>query len=381
MYQNLLSSYAIDVFLPIVKWIVIGIFLAVIITGVLFYALKREKFSSFVKTATLSLFPFLLAIGLACIIMEISKSFSQAYTDENWLDRKALVSYVLIPLSIFTALLLFSFITLFIVSKKSKPESKNKAIKKTLSICGIIDLVALIVSGITLAIYYDKKFKNDGYYNSTTASVNQPVLYITAFILIITLIALCFLFDKDKKPLDTKCIATAGITVAMSFGLSYIKLFELPQGGTVTLFSLLPIMIFSYVYGTKKGVFVCFIYGVLQALQDPWIIHPAQFLLDYPVAFATIGLAGIFANVTKLETLPQLTFVLGGVFAGCMRFFSHVLSGVFAFSAYAEGLNPWVYSLAYNSFVFVDIAIVLVVGTIVFSSKAFVKEMKKISSK
>ncbi len=378
---NLLSTYAIDLILPIAKWIVIGAVGAVIISLVLVYFLKKDFFSKFSKIILLSLFFFLLIIGLICLIAEITKSFSFEYAEENWLDREALINYVLIPLSCFLFILLASAVAIFIVAKKSSEESKAKNVKKTTLIAGIINLLSLIATGVLIAVYYDLKFKNDGYYNSETATVNQPVLYITAGILIVTLIALAFILDRDKKPLDTRCIAMAGITVAMSFGLSYIKLFELPQGGSVTLFSLLPIMIFSYLYGTKKGVFVCLIYGVLQAVQDPWIIHPAQFILDYPVAFASIGISGLFKGVKKLEKLPQITFLLGGILAGVLRFICHVLSGVFAFSAYAEGLNSWIYSLGYNSFVFVDIAIVLVIGVIVFSSKAFIKELEKIQAK
>ena len=379
--SNLLSNFAIDSFLPIAKWVVVGIVGAVIISLVLVFFLKKDFFKKFAKITLLSLFFFLLAVGLCCLIMEITKSFSPEYAEKNWLDRKALISYVLVPISCFIAVLLASGVALFVVSKKSKEENKAKNVKKTSIIAGAICLVALIVTGILIAVYYDMKFKNDGYYNSDTASVNQPVLYIAAGLIIVTLIALAFILDRDKKTLDTRCIAMAGITVAMSFGLSYVKLFELPQGGSVTLFSLLPIMIFSFMYGTKKGVFVCLIYGVLQAVQDPWIIHPAQFMLDYPVAFASIGLSGLLRGVGKLKNLPQVSFLLGGIIASAIRFLTHVLSGVFAFSAYAEGLNPWVYSLGYNSFVFVDIAIVLVIGVIVFSSKSFLKELNKIETK
>ena len=378
---NLLATFAIDNFLPIAKWVVIGVVAAVIIALVLAFFIKRELFPKVAKILLLSLFFFLLAIGLACLIMEIAKSFSPEYALENWLDRTAIISYVLIPISVLIFIILASGVSIFIVSKKSSQENKEKNVKKTTLITGIISLVALIVSGVLIAVYYDLKFKNDGYYNSDTASVNQPVLYVSAILIIITLIALAFILDRNKKGLDTRCIAMAGITVAMSFGLSYIKLFELPQGGSVTLFSLLPIMIFSYMYGTKKGVFVCLIYGVLQAVQDPWIIHPAQFILDYPVAFASIGLSGVFRGIQKLEKFPQVTFLMGGIIASVLRFICHVLSGVFAFSAYAEGLNPWIYSLGYNSFVFVDIAIVLVIGVIVFSSKAFIKELSKIENK
>jgi thiamine transporter len=166
----------------------------------------------------------------------------------------------------------------------------------------------------------------------------------------------------------------------MSFGLSFVKIFRMPQGGSITLFSLLPIMIFSFLYGTKKGVFVCLIYGVLQGIQDPWIIHPAQFLLDYPVAFSAIGISGAFAQISKLKNKPQIAFLLGAIPASSLRFISHVLSGVFAFaSTYAGDINSWIYSLTYNSYVFVDIAVVIVIGAIVFSSKTFVKELTKLS--
>lgn len=103
------------------------------------------------------------------------------------------------------------------------------------------------------------------------------------------------------------------------------------QGGSVTAASLLPLMIYSYMFGVKKGIFAGFIYGVLQAIQDPWLIHPAQFLLDYPVAFACIGIAGLFAKTEKLAKLPQVQFGLGAIAASALRFLCHILSGVFAF--------------------------------------------------
>ena len=166
----------------------------------------------------------------------------------------------------------------------------------------------------------------------------------------------------------------------MSFALSYIRIVPMPQGGSITLASLLPLMIYSYMFGVRKGVFAGFIYGILQAVQDPWILHPAQFLLDYPVAFAAIGLTGMFRRVKAFEKLPQVSFALGAIVAGVLRFVSHVFSGVFAFSEYAGGDNPWLYSLGYNAFVFADIAIVIVVGVLLLSSRAFLKEMNRYSA-
>lgn len=367
--QNLLTPFAIEVFEPIAKWLAIGVVIIMLISWLVVFLMKKESFIRFMKTTLFILFVFLLVLGLTCLIMEIGKKYSLSYADENGLDTLAVATHVLIPTAVLLVLLLLTALVTVIVTKKSTAETAGSNTKKCLTVFGIIDLLALIATGVLMAIYFESV--KDWY-----ETLNQPVLYISSALLIIALVALAFILDKNEKPFDTRCIALAGITVAMSFGLSYIKLFEMPQGGSITLCSLLPIMIFSYVYGPKKGVFVCFIYGVLQAIQDPWIIHPAQFLLDYPVAFATIGLSGIFAN--SFKNLPQVGFLLGGIVASAARFISHVLSGVFAFaSTYAGDVDSWLYSLGYNSFVFIDIAIVLVIGAIVFSSKAFVKELDK----
>ena len=115
-------------------------------------------------------------------------------------------------------------------------------------------------------------------------------------------------------------------------------------------------------------------------MQDPWIIHPAQFLLDYPVAFTSIGLCGIFRN-KKTEKSNVLSFTFGALFVGTLRFIAHVLAGTFAFEAYAEGQNPFVYSLLYNSYVFIDIIIVAAVGALLFRSNAFSRELKRLSGR
>jgi thiamine transporter len=210
--------------------------------------------------------------------------------------------------------------------------------------------------------------------------LNQTMLYISSAILVVILTTLAFILDKSQKPFNTRCVAMAGITVAMSFGLSYIKLWEMPQGGSVTLASLLPVMIFSFIYGTKKGVFVCLIYGILQAIQDPWIIHPAQFLLDYPIAFTAVGLAGIFKSSKINDKAPRLAFSLGCGAVGLFRYIAHTLSGIFAFEAYAKGQNAVLFSLGYNLYVLVDIALVIAVGALILSSKSLTKELTKARS-
>ena len=156
----------------------------------------------------------------------------------------------------------------------------------------------------------------------------------------------------------------------------------MPQGGSLTLASLLPLMIYCCMFGTRRGTIACLIYGVLQAVQDPWIIHPMQFLLDYPLAFGMVGISGIFIEKKVFKNKKILGFLLGGVVAVIGRFICHVLSGVFAFSVWAN-LEKYstvlAYSMAYNSFAFIDMVIALAAGSMLFMSKAFTAQMEKSS--
>ena len=155
-----------------------------------------------------------------------------------------------------------------------------------------------------------------------------------------------------------RMIANAALCLALAFVLSYIKLFDLPQGGAVTAASLLPIIAFAYSYGLAPGLVVGVAYGLLQMIQDPWIVSPVQAILDYPLAFACIALAAV------ARKLPDSWGWLAGIaLGGVGRFVCHVLSGVVFFAEYAEGtgMSPLVYSVSSNSFVFVDLAICAVV--------------------
>lgn len=144
-------------------------------------------------------------------------------------------------------------------------------------------------------------------------------------------------------------LSAAAMCLALAFLLSFIKLWEMPQGGSITPASMLPIMLFAYVYGTPKGLIVGLAYGLLQCLQSFWVVHWAQFLLDYGIAFIVLGFAGIF----KKNILP------GMAIAGVLRYVAHVASGAIFFAeAYAApGQSFLAYSMIYNLFALVDLAI------------------------
>lgn len=371
--SSLLSTtYAVEVFEPIALWLTVGILAALLIAGVVVFFAKPKAFGKYAKYALLGAFAYLLVLAIVFFALEIAKKYSGSYAEKNWLDRANLIRFVFIPLLVLSCVSLVG-LTAYTLTAKFAPKAK-----KTVGIFGVcVCVLSLIAALVCVAVYYNKSIKDGGYYNSDTASVEQIALYLSAILAIALIVGLTF-FDKQKFAFNSRSLTYAGICVAMSFALSYIKLWDLPSGGSVTLVSLLPLMIYAYIFGAKKGVFVGLVYGVLQAVQDPWIIHPAQFMLDYPIVFSAIGLAGLFGKLPKLEKLPQVKFTIGAVLAGTLRFACHVLSGVFAFSANAEG-NVWLFSLAYNSFVFIDIALVIVAGVFVLCSKSFVRAIEKIN--
>ena len=124
----------------------------------------------------------------------------------------------------------------------------------------------------------------------------------------------------------------------------------------MTFASLLPLMVYSAMFGSRRGIIVSIIYGTLQAIQDPFIIHPVQFLLDYSVAYAFIGASGILIEKKVFKSKSILNFIFGGIVAILLRYASHVLSGIFAFADYIDdGYTVVAWSFAYNSFALVDI--------------------------
>ena len=159
--------------------------------------------------------------------------------------------------------------------------------------------------------------------------------------------------------------------IALSFALSYVTFFKMPQGGSITLASMLPILVYGYRFGTRRGIIAGLVYGLLQAVQDPWIIHPAQFLLDYPLAFAMLGLAGWLRTLRpKGKDGNLVIFLVGGVTAVILRYFAHVISGIFAFSTYAaEGYSAVAWGFLYNTFCLVDGAICLSLGALLYLNR------------
>lgn len=146
------------------------------------------------------------------------------------------------------------------------------------------------------------------------------------------------------KRYNTWMLAEASMMIGLSVVLGeFVKVFEMPMGGSVTAGSMVPLFIFAYRWGGKKGMLAGAVFGILDLIIGGiFSIHPFSLIFDYPLAYAMLGIAGFFKRNTA--------GILEGVFTGIAgRFICHVLSGVVAYASYApEGQSPWVYSILYN---------------------------------
>lgn len=141
--------------------------------------------------------------------------------------------------------------------------------------------------------------------------------------------------------LTTRILSEAIVLVALAGALNFIKLYTLPQGGSITAGAMVPICWFALRRGLRWGIFagVVFSFVVMLNPVDLYVVHPVQLLLDYPIAFGALGLAGAFR---KYPLVGVGVAMLG-------RFISHFVSGVVFFSMFAPpGMSPFLYSAIYN---------------------------------
>lgn len=179
-----------------------------------------------------------------------------------------------------------------------------------------------------------------------------------------------------ERNFKTRILAEGAIMVAMAFILSYIKIFHLPWGGSITLLSMLPIAIFSIKRGVKAGLFAAFVSALLQLGQGiaadgllGWGLTPVMLVacifFDYIGAYIVIGLAGIFRDKGIFGRLG------GTAMAVLIRYLFHIVSGAVIF--HSSGMiweafstdNEWLYSTLYNGAYMLPEMIFTVIGAAV----------------
>ena len=157
---------------------------------------------------------------------------------------------------------------------------------------------------------------------------------------------------------NTKVLVEGALMVALATILCFIRIIRLPWGGSVTLLSMLPIVLFSIKRGLKAGFAASVLFSLIQLFQGildglfGWGLVPGMLIacifLDYLLAYSIIGIAGIFRK-------KGLTgWIVGIAIAVTLRFLVHFISGVVIWHSYGElweGFsteNSVIYSLVYN---------------------------------
>ena len=150
--------------------------------------------------------------------------------------------------------------------------------------------------------------------------------------------------------MKTKKMIVSSLLIAIATILSFLKIFELPFGGTITIASMMPIVIISYLYGMKWGLFSAFTYSLIQLIcgigtgivskmflpgEEQMLLWQAISIciLDYLFAYLALGLGGILKGKLKSSTKE---IILGSIIATTTCWLMHTLSGFIFYGSWAE---------------------------------------------
>ncbi len=214
----------------------------------------------------------------------------------------------------------------------------------------------------------------DGYYSLTKPGI---IAFLVIACLLLFLAAFLIGGKKEKKQLfSTKQLVFSAIAIALAYATSYIKFIDMPWGGSVTLMSMLFIVLIGYWYGLKIGLICGLSYGILQFLQgSSYILTPLQVCLDYLVAFAALGLSGLFSK-------KKNGLLIGYIVAIFARGAFHAIGGYLYWMEYMPDNFPKsltaVYPILYNySYILLEGAITIVILLLppIKKAMAYVKKM------
>ena len=159
----------------------------------------------------------------------------------------------------------------------------------------------------------------------------------------------------DKR---IQIIVEIALAIALAAVLNMLKIWRMPNAGTVS-FVMLPLIVIALRRGLLVGLATGALYGVVDFVIDPFPpVHWLQPLLDYPLAYGSVGLAGLVSPLWRTavgrgsKTAAFAWIALACTIAACVRYGAHVASGVLFFAEYApENQSPLLYSALYNLYV------------------------------
>lgn len=202
---------------------------------------------------------------------------------------------------------------------------------------------------------------------------------------------------------NTQKLAFSAIMIALGTLLSFITVYRLPYGGSITAFSMVPILLCGYMLGIKWGLLSAVVYGVIQSILGTFVSSAFAglsikqviivCLLDYFIAFGVLGLSSIFKKAIKNDALA---IGLGTLLVTVLRYASHFLSGYIVYGSYAEWffsqetvsfgskvLDSFsgkslaaIYSLIYNGTFMIPEIIISVIGCVILINIPIIKKME-----
>ena len=239
---------------------------------------------------------------------------------------------------------------------------------------GIWEIVCVIIFKSRVAEAAAAAAEGETVASNMTANGILAVIFSSVLILASVFAALFFAEKVTNRKQRVTRLSMTAIMISLAFVLSYVQIWKMPFGGTVTLFSMLPIIFIAVKYGIGWGLGASFIYAWLQIIQGEvfgWGLTPTMLIgslmLDYVVAFSVLGLAGIFR---KRGTVG---IVAGAASVCVLRFLSHLISGVVLWANFEEFVafgkswvnHPWLYSLCYNGAFMLPETIFTLAGVII----------------
>lgn len=189
--------------------------------------------------------------------------------------------------------------------------------------------------------------------------------YVVCVIAGIVLFGLAIFFagrNSVKKKMGTRQLVFCAMAIALAYVTSYLKLFSLPWGGSVTLCSMLFIVLIGNWYGVQTGILAGLAYGIMQFLQEPYVLSFFQVCCDYVLAFAALGVAGFFAKSSH-------GLLKGYIAAVIARGAFHALGGYLYWMDYMPENFPQslkaIYPIVYNySFLLAEAVITVIIISI-----------------
>ena len=203
------------------------------------------------------------------------------------------------------------------------------------------------------------------------------VFYTVISVMVILGFLAIFFISRRRNSIGTRALVFGAVTVAITVVLNFLKIDTGLYGGSITFFRLLPLVIYSYMFGPSCGMLAGLCYGLLDSMFDPSVVHPVQYLLDYALPFCFIGLAGFARNFKKAP------LVIGTLFAMAGRIIPAFIAGATFWASYMPSdfpvQNAWIYSFVYQCITTIpDMLIVLICAVILTFSKQAMGYFNKI---